>query len=45
MSLLQALAVTFHVTQFDIIFFMILITIMMTMYYFLSIHRIYEAAF
>ncbi len=45
MPFLQALAETFQVTEFDILFFVLLLLFVVVAYYFLSLHRIYEAAF
>ena len=45
MGILTSLALTFNVTEFDIFIFGMIIIISMILYYFISLHRVFEAAF
>ena len=45
MPIFASLAETFQVTQFDIGIGMIILIASMILYYFISLHRIFEAAF
>ena len=45
MPILASLADTFQVTQFDIFIFGTTLFVTMLLYYFVSLHRIFEAAF
>lgn len=45
MSLISSLAATFQVTDFDIIFFLLIFGLAGVSYYFLTLHQVFEAAF
>lgn len=45
MPLLTALATTFQVTEFDILIFGLMLIGVIALYYFVTLHRIFEAAF
>ena len=45
MPLLSALATTFQVTEFDVLILWIMLIGVMVLYYFITLHRIFEAAF
>jgi hypothetical protein len=45
MEILSSLAASFSVTELDIVIFGIIIVSSMVLYYFISLHRIFEAAF
>lgn len=45
MGILTSLAATFGVTEFDIAIMGIIVLASMVLYYFISLHRIFEAAF
>lgn len=45
MSIINALAETFAITQFDVMYLGGMLLLLLLSYYFISLHRIYEAAF
>ncbi len=45
MNLINALAVTFSVTVFDVVFFLALLAFIFGMYYFTPLRTLYEVAF
>jgi hypothetical protein len=45
MEIFSAFAQTFQVTEFDILFFLVMFFATLMMYYFWTLHTIYEIAF
>jgi hypothetical protein len=45
MGLVSALAQTFQVTEFDVLFFLGVATLVGAMYHYWQLHRVYEIAF
>lgn len=45
MPLLSALAMTFQVTEFDVLVMGLILIGVIVLYYFVTLHRIFEAAF
>lgn len=45
MPLLSALAMTFQVTEFDVLIMGLILMGIIVLYYFVTLHRVFEAAF